>query len=232
MAQYGDYCPLARATEIFATRWTPLIVRNLQMGCTTFSAIHAGVPGVSRTLLSQRLRMLEHHGIVERPAGTREYALTEAGRELGVVCDALGRWGELWIELAPEQFDASKVLWALSVKIAEESLPTDRCVLRFDVAAPEREHFWLVLDRPTVEVCRRPVGDHDDLVVRVAHAEALVRWHTGDISLGQAMHAGQIEVDGPRWLERLFASWGGTVTYPGVAGIAGPGRRQAPAPAR
>jgi DNA-binding HxlR family transcriptional regulator len=232
MAQYGDYCPLARATEIFATRWTPLIVRNLQMGCTTFSAIHAGVPGLSRTLLSQRLRMLEHHGIVERPAGTREYALTEAGRQLGVVCDALGRWGELWIELAPEQFDASKVLWALSVKIDEASLPTDRCVLRFDVAAPEREHFWLVLDRPTVEVCRRPVGDHDDLVVRVAHAETLVRWHTGDMSLGQAMHAGQIEVDGPRWLERLFASWGGMVTYPDVVGIAGPARREAPAPAR
>ena len=182
--------------------------------------------GISRTLLSQRLRMLEHHGIVERPPGTREYALTEAGRQLGVVCDALGRWGELWIELAPEQFDASRVLWALSAMIDKDSLPDDRCVLRFDVAAPERERFWLVLDRPTVEVCRRPVGDHDDLVVRVAHAEALVRWHVGDISLGQAMHAGQIEVEGPRWLERLFASWGGAVTFAPVDGIDGPAARQ------
>jgi hypothetical protein len=180
------------------------------------------VPGISRTLLSQRLRMLEHHGIVQHPPATKEYVLTDAGAQLGVVCNALGRWGELWIELAPEQFDASKVLWALSVKIDEDSLPADRFVLRFDVAAPEREHYWLVLDRPTVEVCRRPVGDRDDLVVRVAHAESLVRWHTGDISLGQAMHAGQIEVDGPRWLERLFASWGGTASYPQVAGIAGP----------
>lgn len=222
MAQYGDYCPLSRAAEIFATRWTPLIVRNLQMGCTTYSAIHAGVPGISRTLLSQRLRMLEHHGIVERPEGTREYALTEAGEQLGVVCNALGRWGELWIELAPEQFDASKVLWALSVKIDAETLPEDRYVLRFDVAAPESERFWLVLDRPVVEVCRRPVGDHDDLVVRVGHAETLVRWHTGDISLGQAIHAGHIDVEGPRWLEQLFASWGGTVTYPQVTGINGP----------
>jgi hypothetical protein len=108
------------------------------------------------------------------------------------------------------------------VKIDEASLPDDRCVLRFDVAAPEREHFWLLLDRPTVEVCRRPVGDHDDLVVRVTHAEALVRWHTGDLTLGQAIHAGQMAVEGPRWLERLFASWGGTVTYPQVSGIAGP----------
>jgi len=222
MAQYGDYCPLSRAAEIFATRWTPLIVRNLQMGCTTFNAIHAGVPGVSRTLLSQRLRMLEHHGILERPAGTRQYALTVAGQQLGVVCNALGRWGELWIELAPDQFDASKVLWALSVRIDEETLPQDRCVVRFDVAAPQSEHFWLVLDRPTVEVCRRPVGDHDDLVVRVGHAETLVRWHVGELSLGQAIHAGQMQVDGPRWLERLFASWGGTVTYPQVAGIGGP----------
>jgi DNA-binding HxlR family transcriptional regulator len=222
MAQYGDYCPLSRAAEIFATRWTPLIVRNLQMGCETFSAIHAGVPGISRTLLSQRLRMLEHHGIVRRPPGTKTYVLTEAGEELGIVCNALGRWGELWIEMAPEHFDAAKVLWTLSVKIDEETLPDARHVLRFDIVAPERERYWLVLDRPVVEVCRHPVGDRDDLVVRVQHAEALVRWHTGDVSLGQAMHAGQIAVDGPRWLERLFASWGGTVTYPQVAGISGP----------
>lgn len=225
MAQYGDYCPLSRASEIFATRWTPLIVRNLLMGCTTYSAIRAGVPGISRTLLSQRLRMLEHHGVVARrpgPSGAMEYILTDAGEQLGVVCDALGRWGELWIELAPEQFDASKVLWALSLKIDADTLPERRHVLRFDVAAPEREHFWLVLDRPTVEVCRRPVGDHDDLVVRVEHAETLVRWHVGEISLGQALHAGQVEVEGPSWLQRLLASWGGTVRFPVVAGISGP----------
>jgi DNA-binding HxlR family transcriptional regulator len=218
VAEYGDYCPMSRASEIFATRWTPLIVRNLLLGCDTFGAIRAGVPGISRTLLSQRLRMLEHHGIVVRRPGPR-YELTEAGRQLRVVCEALGSWGERWIELAPEQFDASRVLWALSLKIDPATLPEERRVLRFDVARPELERFWLLLDRPEVEVCRRPVGDQEDLVVRVQSAETLVRWHIGELTLGQAVHAGQVEVDGPLWLERLLATWGGGAAYPAVAGI-------------
>jgi DNA-binding HxlR family transcriptional regulator len=213
---------MSRASEIFATRWSPLIVRNLLMGCQTFSTIRAGVPGISRTLLSQRLRMLEHHGVIVRtegPGGSPRYELTESGRQLRVVCDALGSWGERWIELAPEQFDASRVLWALSLKIDPVTLPEERLVLRFDVARPELERFWLLLDPPEVEVCRRPVGDHDDLVVRVDSAETLVRWHVGELSMGQAMAAGQLAVDGPRWLERMVATWGGGATYPAVAGI-------------
>ncbi len=216
MADYGDYCPMSRAAEIFATRWTPLIVRNLLLGCSTFTEIRAGAPGISRTLLSARLRMLEHHGIVDRrtgPGGTVRYALTEAGTQLQEVCDALGSWGERWIELAPDHFDAARVLWTMTRRIDPATLPDDRVVVRFDVDAPERERYWLLLDAPSVEVCRRPPGDRDDLVVHVASAEALVRWHVGDLSLGQAMHAGQIEVAGPRWLERLFASWGGQVRY-------------------
>src|SRR5262245_44279381 len=83
---YGQYCPIARASEILAMRWTPIIVRNLLLGCETFSELEDGAPGISRTLLSQRLRLLEHHGIVERHAGARghgsRYRLTAAGEEL------------------------------------------------------------------------------------------------------------------------------------------------------
>ncbi len=222
MSYYGDYCPLSRAAEIFATRWTPLIVRNLLFGCHTFTEIREGTPGISRTLLTQRLRMLEHHGIVERtpgPGGTVHYELTESGRQLQVVCDALGEWGERWIELSPEHFDATKVLWVLRIRMEPETMPDERVVIRFDVAAPQRESFWLLIDNPHAEVCRRPVvGDRDDLVVRVDSAETLVRWHCGEIELGQAMHAGRIELDGPEWLQRLFASWGGQVTYRDLVG--------------
>ena len=56
---YGQYCPIARGAEIFAERWTPLIIRNLYLGCGTFKEILEGAPGLSRTLLSQRLKQLE-----------------------------------------------------------------------------------------------------------------------------------------------------------------------------
>ncbi|UUY04907.1 helix-turn-helix transcriptional regulator [Svornostia abyssi] len=114
MEGYRDYCPLSRAAEIFATRWTPLIVRNLLLGCETFSELREGAPGISRTLLTQRLRLLEHHGVVERretDGGRVVYGLTESGYELAPVCAALGTWGETWIELSPEHFDATKVMW-------------------------------------------------------------------------------------------------------------------------
>lgn len=219
MEGYRDYCPLSRAAEIFATRWTPIIVRNLLLGCETFSELREGAPGISRTLLTQRLRLLEHHGIVERrsnEAGRSTYALTQAGWELAPVCAALGSWGEQWIQLAPEHFDATKVMWGLSKDIDPDTLPDDRTVVRFDVSTPKRESYWLLLDAPNVEVCDRPPTDSDDVVVR-ANVEALVRWHLGEISLGDAMAAGGMDVDGPIDLERMVAGWGGSASVDAFA---------------
>ena len=97
MRTYGQYCPIARGAEIFAERWTPLIIRNLYLGCGSFSEILEGAPGLSRTLLSQRLKQLERLGIVEsapKPDGRgRHYELTPAGHDLFTVCKSLGEWG-------------------------------------------------------------------------------------------------------------------------------------------
>jgi DNA-binding HxlR family transcriptional regulator len=104
MRTYGQYCPIARGAEIFAERWTPLIVRNLSLGCGSFNKILEGAPGLSRTLLSQRLQQLERLGLVEaasKPAGHgRRYELTAAGRDLFKVCVSLGEWGARWLEIA------------------------------------------------------------------------------------------------------------------------------------
>jgi DNA-binding HxlR family transcriptional regulator len=103
---YGQYCPIARGAEIFAERWTPLIIHNLYLGCGTFSEILEGAPGLSRTLLAQRLKQLERLGIVEsapKPDGRgRHYQLTTAGHGLFKVCVSLGEWGAAWLEIAPE----------------------------------------------------------------------------------------------------------------------------------
>ena len=105
MKTYGQYCPIARASEVLAERWTPIILRNLLLGSTTFSEIAAGAPGLSRTLLTTRLRELERAGVVQltpNPTGRRfRYQLTEAGQDLAAVMQALGTWGERWMELAP-----------------------------------------------------------------------------------------------------------------------------------
>ncbi len=106
MRTYGQYCPIARASEILTERWTPIIVRNLMAGCSTFGEIGAGAPGLSHSLLTQRLRLLERVGIVEvapEPRGDGViYQLTGAGRDLSGVLWALHDWGEKWLELGDE----------------------------------------------------------------------------------------------------------------------------------
>src|SRR5215472_13301065 len=95
---YGQYCPLAKGAEVFAERWTPLILRELLRGSTTFNDLHRGVPRMSRSLLSGRLRKLESCGVVKRSerTGGTDYHLTPAGRELGAVVTQLGTWAQRW----------------------------------------------------------------------------------------------------------------------------------------
>ena len=112
MQIYKQYCPVARASEIFADRWTPLIVRELIAGSHRLNEIERGLPGISRSLLASRLRHLEDAGVVERLPAVRsnvsEYHLSEAGRELKVVIEALGGWGVRWAfgEPRPEELGA------------------------------------------------------------------------------------------------------------------------------
>ena len=206
MEGYGDFCPLSRAAEIYATRWTPLIIRNLQFGCTTFTEIRDGLPGISRTVLTQRLRMLEHHGVVARDASTGEYHLTEAGQALEAVTDVLGRWGERHLELQPRHYDAAPVLWSFCKHVAPDEIPDPRLVFRFDVHDDRR--YWLLLQRPAPEICFKPPGYDEDLVLSTT-AEWLTKWHVGQLSLGEALHSGLMKLQAPLHLERMLAGMGG-----------------------
>jgi DNA-binding HxlR family transcriptional regulator len=203
---YGQYCPVARATEIVAMRWTPIIVRNLLLGASTFGEIQDGAPGIPRTLLSQRLRLLEQHGIVERLPGPR-YALTESGRELETVVDALGNWGARWLEMGPQHVDAGATLWSLCRQAEPDDLPARRLVIRFDISDGPRRHFWVVFEPPESEVCVKPPGFDEDLVVTTT-SEWLAKWHMGRITLGDAMHEGLMRVEGPPGLVRTLATLG------------------------
>ena len=100
MQKYRQYCPVARASEIVADRWTPLILRELILGSRRFNQIERGLPGISRSLLASRLRDLEHVGVIERLPGVHskspEYHLSDSGRDLKTVIDAIGAWGVRW----------------------------------------------------------------------------------------------------------------------------------------
>lgn len=212
MKAYGQYCPIARAAEIFAERWTPIIIRNLFLGAETFTQIREGAPGLPKAVLERRLATLAYEGVVEPRPVTRgrgfTYHLTPMGRELVDVCFALGNWGARWLETGPDHLDTRVVLWSMAHLVDRSKLPEPRIVVRFDVvdARPDTR-FWLVLEPDAVEVCMRDPGFEERLVV-TATAASLAAWHMGELSMADARLRGLIEVLGPPSLAHEFGTWG------------------------
>jgi DNA-binding HxlR family transcriptional regulator len=177
LASYGQFCPVAKGAEIFATRWTPLILRELLAGEHTFNRIHRGVPLISRAVLVARLRELEERGLLERrPRGDRtghEYWLTPAGEDLRPVVYALGRWGWLHTRelIKRDDLDPGLLLYGLRRRVDVNALPDLRVVLRFEFSGvpASRTKFrimWLVLERPGADVCLKDPGFTVDVTLR------------------------------------------------------------------
>ena len=208
MRTYGQYCPVARTAEIVAERWTPIVLRNLLTGCATFGELRAGAPGIPKALLADRLATLERAGIVasERVGRGRRYAVTERGRDLQPVLDAMGQWGMRWLEVEPRHADPAYVLWATCKLVEADALPDEPVVVRVELTDQAHEWYWLLLRRPRAEVCTRYVGADEALVVRTT-AHTLAQWHLRKVTYAQALRDGSLAVDGAPWAVRAFATW-------------------------
>jgi DNA-binding HxlR family transcriptional regulator len=210
---YNQYCPIARGAEVLATRWTLVIVRNLLLGCRTFTELRDGAPGIPRSVLSDRLKQLEQHGIIERrqaPNGRGwRYEPTQAGWDLRAVCDAIGAWGATWVELGPQHLDPYYSLWAMARGLRSVELPEERMNTRFEfpTMSADKRRFWLLVQQPEPEVCVNPPGYEENLVV-TADPEWLARWVLGEHSLGQGLKAGVVAVTGPRAVARTLGRLG------------------------
>ncbi|MDJ0769276.1 MAG: helix-turn-helix domain-containing protein [Ilumatobacter sp.] len=212
METYGQYCPIARTAEILAERWTPLVVRNLLFGATTFTAIANGVPTMSRSVLSSRLRSLERRGVIVRASsgsGARRYLLTEAGYDLATTIAAMAEWGERWLDVTSDHHDPVFALWAWShVQAAACELPTTRTIVEFEFTEepPARRRWWLLVQRPTTDMCDHDPGGDERAWVR-ARSGPFCDWHRGALSWAAARRSGAIEVTGPRELVRGLPRW-------------------------
>ena len=218
MSSYGQFCPVALGAEIFAQRWTPLILRELLMGARRFGDIHRGVPRISKNLLTQRLQSLLRSGIIEQlPAESghgHEYRLTSAGRELAPVIDALGTWGYRWAskDLTDKHLDPDFLMWVLRRMVRVDALPDERVVLLFHFRRHRDKYFWLVLQRPEVDLCLFDPGYDVNLEID-AEVEALARVCLGHLGLLQAMRAGDIEVHGAPHHRNVLATWLGVTRF-------------------
>jgi len=205
---YGQFCPIAMTSETLTERWTPLVVRELLCGSTRFNDLRRGLPLMSPSLLSKRLKALQRVGVVERVE--REYRLTRAGEELRPIIDAMGVWGQRWArgDITAKHRDASLLMWDVRRSVATERLPDRRVVVHFHLrgSPDKRSHFWLVMDREGADLCLTDPGHEVDIQVDT-HVRTIIDYWQGQIDFADATRSGALQLSGPRGLVRAFPDW-------------------------
>ena len=181
---YGQYCPLAMSAEFLCQRWTMLILRELFFGSNSFNDISRGVPRMSRTLLSNRLKDLVEIGVITRQeksaGGHIEYNFTEAGQALKPVVFGMAEWGQEWLEVEPsvDKVDVSLLMWDIRRNAKPlASLPNPFIVHIFltDVADKKSDH-WLVYEDGEVDLCYINMGFSVNVKVEVSIKKLTKIW--------------------------------------------------------
>ena len=211
MAGYGQFCPVAKAMELLDERWTVLVVRELLAGSTHFNDLRRGVPKMSPTLLSKRLQTLTRAGVVERSEvdGRTIYTLTECGRELVKVVDALGAWSVRWMsDLVEKDLDPSVLMWDIRRTIPLEHWPRGRTVVAFRLtgAPPKASSWWLMVTDGEAQVCDFDPGYEVTATISTSLRTLSQIWR-GDQSWPRALLDGSVSIDAPTDIRRAVPAW-------------------------
>jgi len=213
MPDYGQFCPVAKATDIIGERWTVLILRELLMGTTRYNDLQRGLSRISPTLLSKRLKTLEEKGLIirKRPSGARshEYYLTACGRELEPLIEVLAVWGMRWAreQMTDSELDVEFLMWDLQRRMKTDCLPGGETVLCFRFEELERfNSWWLVANKEGVDLCTDDPGKEVDLYISTQVRDLAEVWR-GDVPLRNARQENRIRAHGNAHLARTMADW-------------------------
>jgi DNA-binding HxlR family transcriptional regulator len=220
MIRYGQYCPIAKALELLAERWTLLIVRELLMGSRRFNDLRRGVPLMAPSMMSQRLKALAVGGIIVRERArsghSYEYRLTDAGNELRPLIMQLGTWGQRWSRsrMNADDLDAGFLMWDIRRNLHVDKLPEERVIISFEFPDAKKgmRYWWLIVDEGQVDLCLENPGHEVDVSVSTALRTMTQIW-MGDMSLAQAREKGMLSVSGPGRLIRSLSSWLGASPF-------------------
>lgn len=214
MKRYGQFCPVAKAAEVFCERWTPLIVRDLALGATRFSELQRGVPLASPSLLSARLKQLQREGIIERrrseSGNSWTYHLTAAGEELVPMVYALGTWGQRWSrrDLDDNEVDLGLLLWALERGAHPDAFGNGRTVIELTITdqIETKRNWWYRNEAGSCELCLTAPDSDIDLYVE-ATLRDLIRVWRGDLKLARALDTERLKAHGSAKARKAFPEW-------------------------
>ncbi len=219
---YGQFCPVSKAMEVLDERWTMLVLREMLMGSTRFNDLRRGVPRMSPSLLSKRLRTLERAGVIRRE-GTgahTSYHLTEAGQELGPIVDAVGVWGMRWAsDLGDQDLDPHLLFWDMQRTTPLEKWPHKRTTVAFELddVPPKVSRWWLVVTGEDTDVCDFDPGYDVDARVLTGLRDLTLVWRS-DVSWQNALRKGAIRIEAPSELRRELPGWIGQSSMAALMG--------------
>jgi len=226
MKEYGQFCPVAKATEIIGEKWTVLILRELILGSTRYSELQRALSRISPTLLSRRLKMLEQKGLLVRKSlpGQRraEYHLTACGRELQPLIKHLAVWGMRWArgQMSDNELDVEFLMWDLQRRLQTDKLPGGETVLCFSFDELEKHKtWWLLVNDGEVDLCTENPGREVDLYVNSGVRTLVEIWH-GDLDLRLALRKQRVRAHGNVHLVRTMPQWLGINPYADVRPMA------------
>ncbi|MDH5433916.1 MAG: helix-turn-helix transcriptional regulator [Gammaproteobacteria bacterium] len=212
MKAYGQFCPLAQATQLLCERWTLLIVRELIAGCTRFSELQKGLPLISPTLLSTRLKQLLKVGIIiqTKEANSYKYTLTKAGTELRPIVELMGAWGHRWAQsdLNDEDLDAGLLMWDMRRSIDPSVFPARKIVVHFEYSNVPKgaTQWWLISENNKIDLCLNDPGYEVDIVIKCSLAAMTEVWIC-KTPFDQVVAQGRIKVFGDPKLTSNLQSW-------------------------
>ncbi len=177
-----------------------LIIREMLVGASRFNEIARGLPGISRTLLSSRLRGLQRASLVDQIDGV--YSLTESGKALAPTIFGLGHWAQRWIlsDPEPEELDPTLLFWWSHTRLQTHLLPERRTVLEFRFVDHENR-YWLVVEPTGISVCEYDPGFGVDALV-TTDLLTLHRVWNGRESFRQALRGEKITLEGQQSIVR------------------------------
>ena len=219
MAEYGQFCPVAKASDIIGERWTVLILRELLLGTTRYNELLRGLARISPTLLSKRLKTLEGKGLIvrKRPSGQKshEYYLTACGRELEPIIEHLAVWGMRWArgQLADSELDVEFLMVDLQRRLQTDRLPDGETVLCFTFNELETfKTWWMVVCGKEVDLCTENPGKEVDLYINSGVRDMVKVWR-GDLTLRKALREKLVRTQGNKYLIRSMPDWLGICLY-------------------
>ncbi len=211
--KYGQFCPVAKASEILGEKWTILIIRELLMGGRRFNELQRGLSLISPTVLTKRLNMLEERGLVikKKISGQRghEYFPTGSCKELLPLIEAIGTWGMRWARnnLTQSDYDVELLMIYLKRSIVPSELPGEQIVIRFKFTdIDDMPKWWLMVDGDDVDICVTDPGRDVDLYMTTSVKTMADVW-MGDTNYRKAFASGELRATGLTSLLRDISLW-------------------------